>query len=50
MYYVKFIIKACEAIMTIPIDLFGYRITLMQFTVYAFVVFTLMIILYKVLH
>lgn len=50
MFYVKLILKACETIMYIPIDLFGYQVTLMQFTVYCFVVFVLMIILYKVLH
>lgn len=50
MYYIKLIIKTCEVLMSIPIDLFGYHITLMQVTVYLFVIFVLMAILYKVLH
>lgn len=50
MYWIDVIFKACQAIMSIQINLFGYYITLTQVLLYGFLLFVLTWFIFRLLR
>lgn len=48
MEIVKIIFSACSNVMQLPINMFGYTITLYNVLVYGFVAFALLLLFFKV--